>query len=101
MTKGSLTGIFVSIRRWLRVRQALKAKLPFDDLGRLERLQYLKKLDELTFHPQGVPGIQEAELRQGRPVVFQDKEGNILELTPDGQERVLKDVKRLQKAPHS
>lgn len=99
MTKGNLTGIFASIRRWWRVRQALRAKLPFDDLGRLERLQYLKKLDELTFHPQGVPGIQEAELREGRTVVFQDKEGNILELTPDGQERVLKGVARAQNAP--
>lgn len=90
MTDKNFTRFHAGIRRWWRVRQALKAKLPFDNLDRLERLQYLTNLDQLTFYPQGVPGIQEAEFDQGRSVVFQDKEGNILDLTSEGRERVLK-----------
>lgn len=81
--------MFKKIRQVWRVKRTLRAKLPFDELDRAERALYLRKLDQKTFHPHGIRGVQEAELSAGRSVVFQDENGNIIERSPDGNERPL------------
>lgn len=82
--------MFKRIRQQWRVKRALRAKLPFDDLDRAERALYLKALDRRTFHPYGIAGVQEAELRAGHPIVYQDEKGNVVERSPEGKERILR-----------
>lgn len=89
MIGNPITNLFIGFRLVWRVQRALKAKLPFDDLDSAERAAYLRGLDRKTFHPRGIPGIQEAELRSGNSVVVLDDFDNVVEHLPDGDERIL------------
>lgn len=75
-----------------RVRRALAATLPLDELNREERAAYMAGLEDLTFHPKGVPGIQKAEQKAGVPFVYLGDHGEVIEVAPDGAERVIEDV---------
>lgn len=77
-----------------RVRQALAGERPFDGLTREERAAYLAGLEERTFHPKGVRGVQEDKKAAGHPFVVLGDQGEAIEVAPDGTRRAIEDPDR-------
>lgn len=75
-----------------RLQDALRGERPFDDLTEAERSVYLALLDRLTFHPNGIPGIQNRMQKEGTSYVVLGDDGQVVEVQPDGTERVITDV---------
>lgn len=72
--------------------EALHGERAFNELTTAERAMYRVLLEFLTFHPEGVPGVQERMRDEGTPFVVLDDKGQVVEIQPDGSDRVITDV---------
>lgn len=66
-----------------RIRAALSAKLPYDELGAEERMVVLGQLERAVFRPQGDTELAEA-LRADAPVSGADADGRLFVMEKDG-----------------
>jgi hypothetical protein len=75
-----------------RVYSALRTEVDFDKLNTDERAAALGALESLTFNPKGDKNLQREKAGAGLPYTVLDKQGLVLEIEPDGRERIVTDV---------
>lgn len=75
-----------------RIRSALVAETEFDALEDDERAVTLGVLESAVFNPDGDRELQREKRRRQQSYTALDDQGRVIEVTPDGQKRVLTDV---------